>query len=90
MRAEHVLGPLGLGGDFVNVEVGGVRGEDRAGLGDRIEPFEHALLDLHVLEHRFDHESASASAPKSSVGESLPIRSSTSGMVSRPFLAVAS
>ena len=34
--------------------------------------------------------SASASAPKSSVGVSLPIRSSTSAIVRRPFLAVAS
>ena len=56
MRAEHVLGPLGHRGDCVDVEVGGVRGEDRAGLGDRVEPLEHALLELHVLEHRFDHE----------------------------------
>ena len=56
MHAEHVLGPLGLRGDRVNVEIGGVGGEDRAGLGDRIEPFEHALLQLHVLEHRFDHQ----------------------------------
>ena len=56
MRADHVFRPPGLGGDRVDVKVGGVGGEDRAGLGDLVEPLEHALLDLHVLEHRFDHE----------------------------------
>ena len=35
VHAEHVLRPLGHRRDLVDVEVGGVRGEDRAGLGDR-------------------------------------------------------
>jgi len=56
VRAENVLGPLGLRGDGVNVEVGRVRGEDRAGLGDFVKPFEDRLLEVHVLECRFDHE----------------------------------
>ena len=56
MHAEHVLGPLGHRGDRVDVEIGGVGGEDRAGLGDRVEPLEHALFQVHVLEHRFDHQ----------------------------------
>ncbi len=56
MRAEHVFGPLGHRGDGVDVEVGCVRGEDRAGLGDLVEPFEDGLLEVHVLKRRFDHE----------------------------------
>ena len=49
-------GRLVIRGDRVDVEVGGVGGEDRAGLGDRVEPLEDAFLEVHVLEHRFDHE----------------------------------
>ena len=56
VHAEHVLRPLGHRRDVVDVEIGGVRGEDRAGFGDRIEPLEHFLFYVHILEHRFDHE----------------------------------
>ena len=51
-------GRLVDGGDLVDVEIGGVGGEDRAGLGDRVELGEHVLLDRHVLEHRLDDEVA--------------------------------
>ena len=51
-------GPLGDRGDLVDVQVGGVGGEDRARLGDRVELAEHLLLDVHVLEHRLDDEIA--------------------------------
>ena len=30
--------------------------ENRAGFGDGVEPLEYALLEVHVLEHRLDHE----------------------------------
>jgi hypothetical protein len=45
-------------GDLVDVERRGVRREDRAGLADLVELAEDRLLQLHVLEHRFDDEVA--------------------------------
>ncbi len=56
VHAEHVLGPLGLRRDLVDVQVAGVRGEDRAGLGDAVEPLEDRLFQVHVLVHGLDHE----------------------------------
>ena len=90
MRAEHVLGPLGHRPDGVDVEVGGVRGEDRAGLGDRVEPLENAFLEVHVLKHGFDHEVG--------VGQRIEVERRDKpahplldlGIVMRPFLAVFS
>ena len=58
MQAEHILRPRGRGGDFVDVEIGGVGGEDGARLGYRVELAEHLLLDRHVLEHRLDDQVA--------------------------------
>ena len=46
------------GRDLVDVEIGGVGGEDRARLGDLVELAEHLLLDVHILEHRLDDEVA--------------------------------
>ena len=43
-------------GDLVEVERRGVGGEDGARLGLGVERLEHPPLDLHVLEHRLDHE----------------------------------
>ena len=37
VHAEHVVRPAGDRGDLVDVEIGGVGGEDRAGLGDLVE-----------------------------------------------------
>ncbi len=47
---------LGDGGDLVDVEGGGVGGDDGAGLGDLVELGEDLLLQRHVLEHRLDDE----------------------------------
>ena len=60
MHADDILRPLGDGGDFVDVEVGGVAGEDRAGLGQPVEPREDLLLHVHILVHRLDDEVAVA------------------------------
>ena len=62
----HMIGPAGDGRDLVDVEIGGVGGEDRALLGDRVELAEDLLLDLHVLEHRLDDEVA--------IGERIKIK----------------
>ncbi len=51
----------------VDVEVGGVRGQHRAGLADAVEFGEHGLLDGHVFEHRFDHQVDLAPARRSAV-----------------------
>ena len=56
MHADHVAGPLGVGGDLVDVEAGGVGGQDGARLGDLVELLEDGLLDFHRLEHRLDDD----------------------------------
>ena len=90
VQADHVLRPRGAGRDLVDVEVGGVGREDRARLGDLVEPAEDLLLDVHLLEHRLDDQVA--------VGERLEVerrvqqahRLSTCSPVIRPLAAVAS
>ena len=42
--------------DHVDVEIGRVGREDRAGLGNLVELGEDFLLQRHVLEHRLDDE----------------------------------
>src|SRR5258706_7112754 len=54
VHAHHVPGSMRRRSDLVDVEVGRVRGEYRAGLRDRIELAEDLLLDSHLLEHRLD------------------------------------
>ena len=44
--------------DLVDVEIGGVGGEDRARLGDLVELAENLLLDVHILEHGLDDQVA--------------------------------
>ena len=56
MHAEHVLRTFGHRRDLVDVEIGGVGGEHRAGLGEFVERGEHFLLDRHGLEHGFDDQ----------------------------------
>ena len=56
MQAHHVLRPLRHGGDLVDVERGGVAGDDGARLGDFVELLEDLLLERHVLEHGLDDE----------------------------------
>ena len=56
VHADHVLRALGERGDLVDVERGGVGGEDRARLHHLVERLEHLLLDAHLLEHRLDHQ----------------------------------
>ena len=54
----HVARARDAGRDLVDVEVGGVGGEDRAGLGDLVEPAEDLLLDVHILVDRLDDQVA--------------------------------
>ena len=49
-------GRAGRRGDRVDVEIGGVGGEDRAGRGDAIELGKDLPLDRHVFEHRLDDD----------------------------------
>ncbi|MNN79872.1 hypothetical protein D3C81_1965560 [compost metagenome] len=56
MQADHVLRTAGGGGDGIDVQAGCIGGEDRARLAHLVEGAEHLLLDLHLLEHRFDHQ----------------------------------
>ena len=58
MHADHVLRTARSRGDLVDVEVGGVRRQDGARLGDAVELAEDLLLELHVLEHGFDDQVA--------------------------------
>src|SRR5690606_1714226 len=56
VHADHVLRPLGGRGDLVDAERGGVGGEDSARLADLVQPGEDLLLELHILEHRLNHQ----------------------------------
>ena len=58
VQANDVLRAAGAGGDLVDVEIGGVGRQDRAGLADGVELGEDLLLDVHLLEHRFDDQVA--------------------------------
>jgi hypothetical protein len=58
VQADDARGVLRVDGDLVDVEVGGVGGEDGIGPGDGVKFGEDGLLDVHVLEHRLDDEVA--------------------------------
>ena len=58
MHPHDILGPLGAGGDLVDVQVGRVRRQDRAGLAQCVELREDVLLHVHILIHRLDHQIA--------------------------------
>ena len=56
MQSDDIIGP-GYGvGDFIDVEVRRIGGDDRAGLQGAIEFGKDGLLDVHVLEYGFDHQ----------------------------------
>ena len=56
MRTEHGARPLRHVRDSVDVEIGGIGGQNRRRLGDLVELREDLLLDIHFLEHRLDDE----------------------------------
>ena len=56
VQADHVLRALGEAGDLVDVERGGVGGEDGARLHTSSSVLNTCLLHAHVLEHGLDHE----------------------------------
>ena len=56
MHPDDRLRTFRDGGDLVDVEVRGVGGEDGSRRRDPVEIGEHLFLQVHVLEHRLDHE----------------------------------
>ncbi len=58
VQADDRVGALRDARDLVDVQARSVGGEDRALLDDAVELAEHLLLDVHVLEHGFDHQVA--------------------------------
>ena len=70
-----------------SIQVGGVRGQDRAGLGHGVELAEHVLLDRHGFEHGFDDQVGFPSASYESVRLISASLSSIWATVKRPFFA---
>src|SRR3546814_10523999 len=58
MHAQHVARPARRRRNPVDVEVAGVRREDRARLGDLVELAGNLLLDVHIFIDRLDDEVA--------------------------------
>jgi hypothetical protein len=58
VHSDDVAWPRDARRDLVDVELGGVGREDRARLGDLVEPAEHLLLHVHILVDRLDDEVA--------------------------------
>ncbi|MNC46664.1 hypothetical protein D3C75_956900 [compost metagenome] len=56
MQADDVLWPACDGGNGVDIQSGGIAGENRAGLAHLVQGTKHLLLDGQVLEHGFDHQ----------------------------------
>ena len=56
MQADDVFRALGEAGDLVQVQGGGVGGENGAGFADFVQLFEHRLLYAHFFEHGFDDQ----------------------------------
>ncbi|MCY1207008.1 hypothetical protein D9M72_185920 [compost metagenome] len=56
MQANDRLRARGRGRDHVHVQRRGIGGKDGARFGDPVQLAEQLLLDLHVLEHRFDDQ----------------------------------
>ena len=87
MKADDAGRTRGRGGDRVDVERGGVGREHRLRLGDAIDIAEDLLLELHVLEHRFDDQIRHALTPSSSRrGVIAATRCATASAVRRPRL----
>ena len=56
MRPEHVLRPRRRPRDLVDIEGRGVGGEHRARLCQAVEIGKDPLFEVHLLEHRLDHD----------------------------------
>ncbi|MCY1418356.1 hypothetical protein D9M71_339130 [compost metagenome] len=56
MQADDVLWPARDGGNGIDIEGGGIAGENRPRLAHLIQGTKHLLLDGQVLEHGFDHQ----------------------------------
>ena len=84
VQAHHVARSAGRRRDLVEVEIGGVGGEHRAGLGDAVQPRKHRPLGRHVLEHRLDDQVALARLAKSVLPEISPRRRSRSAWLNEP------
>lgn len=56
VQSDHGLGPPCRGGDLIEVEPGGIAGENSFGPCDAIQFGQQGGLDRHSLEHRFDDQ----------------------------------
>jgi hypothetical protein len=56
MQADDVLRPRGRRRDLVDVEIGGVGGQNRTGLAHPVEGPEDLALDAHFLERGLDDQ----------------------------------
>ena len=65
MHADDILRPGGGVADGVDIERGGVGGEQGAGFREPVEPAENLFFQLQVFEHRFDDDVG--------IGDHLPI-----------------
>ncbi len=54
MQADDILRAAREFGDLIQIQRGGIRGQDRSRLHHGIQVLENLALDLHVLEHRLD------------------------------------
>ena len=58
MQTQNIFGPLGHRCNLVDIQIAGVAGEDCALFDDAIKLSEYFLFDIHILEHRLDHQIA--------------------------------
>ena len=56
MSSDDLLGTRRHGGNFIDVERGGVRSQDRAAVGEFVQLREDLLLQRKVFKHRLDDD----------------------------------
>jgi hypothetical protein len=56
MRPDDKLRPMSRGSDLVNVQRGGIAGENGSGLADLVELGKDFFLQRHAFENRFDDQ----------------------------------
>ena len=56
VQPDHILRTRSAGGNFIHIQIGGVGGQDRALLADRIQLAKHHFLDAHLFKDRLDHQ----------------------------------
>ena len=56
MQTEDTRGVLGAGADLIDIEIGGVGGQDRVGFRHPVQFGEDLFFHVHVFEDGFDHQ----------------------------------